>query len=103
MGGTTQQPENTMKKFLALTLLAALIAAPSAQAREAGGLSGGLVGCCFGIRTAAAWNDGKNIEIREWLRIIPIVGVVGAVWNMVDGWNGVTTDDLRKTAGEAYY
>jgi hypothetical protein len=92
-----------MKKFLALTLLAALLAAPSAQAREAGGLAGGIVGCCFGIRTAAAWNEGKNLEIREWLRIVPIAGIVAAIWNAVDGWNGVTTADLRKMAGEAYY
>ena len=92
-----------MKKFLVLSLLAAVLAAPSAQARETGGLGGGLVGCCFGIRSAAAWNDGKRLEVREWLRIVPIVGIVGAVWNAIDGWNGVTTDELRATAGAAYY
>ena len=92
-----------MKKFLALSLLAAFLAVPSAQAREAGGLAGGIVGCCFGVRTAAAWNEGKNLDIREWLRIIPIVGIVAAVWNTIDGWNGITTAELRKVAGEAYY
>ena len=93
-----------MKKFLAIALVAAIfMAAPAAQAREAGGLAGGIVGCCFGVRTAAAWNDGKNIDIREWLRIVPIAGIVAAVWNTIDGWNGVTTADLRKAAGEQYY
>ena len=43
-----------MKKILAIALAAAIfMAAPVAQAREAGGLAGGLVGCCFGVRTAA--------------------------------------------------
>ncbi len=92
-----------MKKLLVLAGAVALLAMPVAQAREAGGLSGGLVGCCFGIRSAAAWNEGKNLEMREWLRIIPIVGIVGAVWNCIDGWNGITTADLRKVAGEQYY
>lgn len=91
------------KAILALTLGAAMVAAVPTQAREAGGISGGVMGCCFGIRTAAAWNEGKNIEVREWLRIIPIVGIVGAVWNTIDGWNGITTADLRKKAGAEYY
>ena len=52
-----------MKKILAIALAAAIfMAAPVAQAREAGGLAGGLVGCCFGVRTAAAWNEGKNLD-----------------------------------------
>ena len=94
-----------MKKIVFALALAATVfaAAPAVQAREAGGLAGGLVGCCFGVRTAAAWNEGKNLDIREWLRLVPIAGVVAAVWNTVDGWNGVTTADLRKAAGEAYY
>ena len=94
-----------MKKLVALCLvgLVALAAVPSASAREVGGFSGGLVGCCFGIRSAAAWNDGKNIEMREWIRVIPIVGIVGMIWNAVDGWNGVTTADLRARAGAVYY
>ena len=93
-----------MKKILAIALVAAVfMAAPAAQAREASGLAGGIVGCCFGVRTAAAWNEGKNLDIREWLRIVPIAGIVAAVWNTIDGWNGVTTADLRKAAGEQYY
>lgn len=91
------------KAILALTLGAAMVAAVPSQARESGGIAGGVMGCCFGIRTAAAWNEGKNIEVREWLRIIPIVGIVGAVWNTIDGWNGITTADLRKKAGAEYY
>ena len=91
-----------MKKLLAIALAIA-VSATAVQAREAGGLAGGIIGCCFGIRSAAAWNEGKSLEVREWLRIIPIVGIVGAVWNTIDGWNGVTTDDLRNAAGAQYY
>ena len=94
-----------MKKTLliALTALLTLTAAPAVHAREAGGLAGGIVGCCFGVRSAAAWNEGKRIDIREWLRIVPIAGIVAVVWNTIDGWNGVTTADLRAKAGAEYY
>lgn len=94
---------NAMKKFLLSAIAIAALAAPSAMARESGGISGGLVGCCFGVRTAAAWNEGKNLDIREWLRIVPIANIVAAVWNAVDGWNGITTEGLRAAAGEQYY
>ena len=92
-----------MKKFLALSLAAAVLAASSAQARESGGFSGGIVGCCFGIRTAAAYNDGKDLHFREWLRLIPIANLVGAVIDGLDGYSGVTTADLRAEKGAAYF
>ena len=92
-----------MKKLFALFLVAAMVAVPASQAREVGGLIGGCVGCCFGIRTAAAYNDGKDISIREWIRIIPIASIVGAVLDTVDGYNGIKTADIRAKYGEAYY
>lgn len=86
-----------MKKILAIVLAMAIFAAaPAAQAKAAegrGGLMGGLVGCCFGIRTAAAYNEGKSINIREWLQFI----WVGYVWAAFEGYSGVTTSDLQKT------
>ena len=85
-----------MKKILAIALVAAIfMAAPAAQAREAGGLAGGIVGCCFGVRTAAAWNEGKNLDIREWLRIVPFVNIVIAVLDTADGYSGVTRSQLH--------
>ena len=92
-----------MKKLFALFFVAAMVAVPASQAREVGGLIGGCVGCCFGIRTAAAYNDGKDISIREWIRIIPIASIVGAVLDTVDGYNGIKTADIRAKYGEAYY
>ena len=68
-----------MKKLIIAALAAATIAmaVPStAVAREKGGCVGGIVGCCFGIRAAGDYNDGKDISIREWLRIVPFVSFV---------------------------
>ncbi len=91
-----------MKKFLAIALVAAIfMAAPAAKAEAApgrGGVVGGIVGCCFGIRTAAAYNEGKSINIREWLQLI----WVGYVWAAFEGYSGVTTSDLQK-AEPAYF
>ena len=101
-GRNTTTERNTMKKFLALSLAAALLAvstpAQAAAAEGRGGLVGGLVGCCFGIRTAAAYNEGKSINIREWLQLI----WVGYVWAALEGYSGVTTSDLQK-AEPAYF
>ena len=87
-----------MKKLIIAALAAATIAmaAPFVQAEAApgrGGCVGGLVGCCFGIRTAAAWNEGKNINIREWLQLL----YVGYIWAGIEGYQGITTADLQKT------
>jgi hypothetical protein len=87
-----------MKKLLIAALAAATIAmaVPSVQAEAVpgrGGCVGGLVGCCFGIRTAAAWNEGKNINIREWLQFL----YVGYIWAGIEGYSGVTTTDLQST------
>ena len=87
-----------MKKLIIAALAAATIAmaAPSVQAEAApgrGGCVGGIVGCCFGIRTAAAWNEGKNINIREWLQFL----YVGYIWAGIEGYQGITTSDLQKT------
>ena len=82
-----------MKKILAIVLAMAIFAAaPAAQAKAAEG-RGGIVGCCFGIRTAAAYNEGKSINIREWLQLIWI----GNVWAAFEGYSGTTTSDLQKT------
>ena len=87
-----------MKKTLAIALAAVLTlaAAPSVKAEAVpgrGGFVGGIVGCCFGIRTVADWNEGKNINIREWLQLV----WVGYVWAALEGYSGVTTSDLQKS------
>lgn len=90
-----------MKKFLMLVVVAAMMAVsvPAAQAaHQSGGPMAGLIGCCFGIRTAAAWNDGKDLSIRDILDLI----VVGRIWSAISGWGGTSTSDLR-SEGSQYY
>ena len=89
-----------MKKLLiaALAVVTLSLAVPttaSAEQAHQGGILGGLVGCCFGLRTASDYNDGKDVSIREWLRLIPFVNIVVAVLDTVDGYNGVSRSQLH--------
>ncbi len=95
-----------MKKLIAAVLAAAMLATvPLASAAEAqrGGIMGFIAGCCFGIRAAGAYNDGKEIHWREWVMIVPLVNIVVSVWNGIDGMNGWTTRDFAAQYGSAYY
>lgn len=89
--------------ILLVALMALLAVAPGAMARDNGGLAGAIIGCCFGIRSAAAYNDGKDLHWREWIRVIPIVYIVGMVYDGVDGMNGRTTADYASQYGSNYY
>jgi hypothetical protein len=96
-----------MKKALMIAMASLLLAAavPSAQAenKARGGLMGFIAGCCFGIRAGGAYNDGKEIHWREWVSLVPVVNLVFAVWNGIDGMNGMTTSDYAKQYGAMYY
>ena len=72
-------------------------------AQNSGGIEGFLIGCCFGVRSSAAHNDGKDLHWREWIRIIPLANIVGLVFDAVDGMNGMTTKDLANQYGSNYY
>ena len=96
-----------MKKLvLGLTMSGILLGSlGSSQAvnEQRGGLMGFIAGCCFGIRAGAAYNDGKEIHWREWVMLIPYVNFVFAIWNGVDGANGIQTSDYVKKYGSAFY
>ena len=89
-----------MKKLIAITALSALLAAPAicAEKQEAGGFGGACVGCCFGIRTVAAYNEGKKLHVRDILDLLSI----GRIWSAISGYQGITTEDLKKEA-PAYF
>ena len=53
-----------------------------------------------GIRSGAAYNDGKDIHWREWL--ILACGV-GSIWNGIEAAKGMQTSDYVKAYGSAYY
>ncbi len=95
-----------MKKIGVVSVLVALLIGASsvAEAKEGrGGLGGLLVGCCFGVRTAGAFNEGQQLHFRDWARLVPYVGVIFAVWDGVEGAKGMTASDLRRSYGAVYY
>ena len=93
-------------KVIAMLLVALMVLvsfAPAAMARGNNGLAAGIIGCCFGVRSAAAYNDGKDLHWREWIRVIPFISIVGVVFDAVDGMNGTSTSDLATQYGSNYY
>lgn len=96
-----------MKKVIA-SGMAALVLAMSAGNASAinenrGGLMGFIAGCCFGIRAGGEYNEGKEVHWREWITLIPYVNIVFAIWNGIDGANGMSTKDYAKKYGSAFY
>ncbi len=97
-----------MKKTLVLAAVAVMLTAGAVSTSQAvnnerGGLMGFIAGCCFGIRSGAAYNDGKEIHWREWVMLIPIANLVFSIWNGIDGANGVTSADYQAKYGTAFY
>jgi phosphotransferase system glucose/maltose/N-acetylglucosamine-specific IIC component len=95
-----------MRKKLVTTVVAMLMAGVfSVQAvnTNRGGIMGFIAGCCFGPRAGSDYNDGKEIHWREWALLVPVVSIVFAVWNGIDGANGVTTKDYAEKYGASYY
>ena len=97
-----------MKKIIALVALATVVstssfAQESTSRRQPGGIVGGCVGCCFGLRAAADYNDGKDIHWREWGKFIPYAGIIFQIWDFLDGMNGVTRDEIRKNYGANFF
>ncbi len=96
-----------MKKIIAGLLVAVMVlgtAAPKASAEEGrGGVVGFIAGCCFGVRCAADYNDGKEIHWREIVRLIPYANIVFMIWDGVDGASGKTRADFAETYGSSYF
>jgi len=95
-----------MKKIMACSLMGLFLfqAVPLADAQsQRDGLTGLLVGCCFGIRTAGQYNEGKDLHFRDWGRLIPFVNIVLAVWDGIEGAQGITTSDLQAQYGASYF
>jgi hypothetical protein len=95
-----------MKKVIIAMLVAVMLTSTMASAAPAagrGGFMGFIGGCCFGLRTGSAYNAGKEIHWREWVRIIPVVGLVVGIWDGIDCANGKTTSDLASQYGSMYY
>jgi len=96
-----------MKRKLTGTLVALImmgsVSSTMAINESRGGLMGFIAGCCFGVRSGAAYNDGKEVHWRQWVRLIPLANIVFAVWDGIDGANGMTTQDYAKKYGAIFY
>lgn len=95
-----------MKKtaITAIALFLMLGMVPSAQVdARPGGVGGLLVGCCFGVRTVGEYNEGKDLHFREWGRLIPILNIGLAIWDGIQGYEGITTSELAAEYGSNYF
>ena len=98
-----------MKKLIAGVLVAAFLMATispmqvQAKGEGRGGIMGFIAGCCFGIRAGADYNSGKEIVWREWVMLIPYVNIIFAIWNGIDGANGVSRADYAEQYGSMYF
>lgn len=89
-----------------LTIAACLCVPQTVDAkvdREPGGIPAFFVGCCWGIREGTEWNEGADMHWREWLRIVPFVNVVIAVWDGVDSYSGMTAHEWAAKNGANWY
>lgn len=91
-----------MRKMVISMVVAAMLMGTVASAAPAGrgGLMGFIGGCCFGLRTGAAYNDGKELHWRDWIRLIPIIP---AIWDGIECAEGKTTADYAQQYGTMYY
>lgn len=95
------------KALLSIVVAGMVLSALGTSAMAASGTRGGpmgfIAGCCFGIRCGGDYNAGKEVHWREWCMLVPFVNIVFAVWNGIDGYNGVTTADYAAKYGAQYY
>ena len=92
-----------MALLMALVLLLGMVGSVPAINEDRGGLMGFIAGCCFGIRSGAAYNDGKEVHWREWVLLIPVANIVFSIWNGIDGANGMATEDYTRKYGAAFF
>ncbi len=123
-----------MKKIAAFVAIATAMAVTTPATRaanpDAGGIKGFLVGCCFGMRTSADYNEngtggrdfltwfltgclggrtqmdyekGKSVYWREIARIVPYVGVIFQIWDGVEGAQGMTRSAYQQSLGASYF
>lgn len=96
--------EIKMKKLITGLLIAVMTVCATAPAFAApykgrGGVMGFIAGCCFGVRAAGDYNEGKELGMRDWIRILPFV----AIWDGIEGAQGMTRSDYAEQYGSVFY
>ncbi len=68
----------------------------AAEAGNKNGVKGFLTGCFIGPRVGMEL-DSRKIRVVEWVRLVPIVGIVPAVINGVEAYQGKTMKEIEAT------
>jgi hypothetical protein len=89
--------------YISFPIFVSILVPILAEYSGRGGFMGFIAGCCFGIRTGAAYNEGKDIHWREWVMFIPFVNIVFTIMNGIEGMQGVTTSELAQQYGSSFY
>ena len=99
-----------MKKVIVMLAVISLVFAGLTSGASAGevapgraGVGGFFVGCCLGLRTGAAWNDGKDLHWREYVRFVPYVNYIFGIWDGIECAQGITTEDIQSRYGATFY
>jgi hypothetical protein len=96
-----------MRKVLSVLLVGIMLAGGVSMGTAAetgrGDVMGFIAGCCFGIRSGAAYNDGKEVHWREWIMLVPIANLVCSIWNGLEGYKGVTSAEYATRYGSTFY
>ena len=71
--------------------------------REAGDIPASFVGCCWGIREGTEWNEGADLHWREWMRAVPFVNIIIAVWDGADCYTGISAREWARKNGANWY
>jgi hypothetical protein len=94
-----------VKKVLAGVLAGAILLGTLSPAlavnEKRGGFLGFVAGCCFGLRTGGAYNEGKEIHWREWISLV--IPLIPQIWDGIEGARGMTTADYAKQYGGTFY
>ena len=89
---------------VALTLIALTPSLSQAKVeRQPGGIPAFFIGCCWGIRVGAEWNEGADLHWREWCKLIPYANIVFAIWDGVDCYNGMTAHEWAEKNAANWY
>ena len=65
---------------------------------KSAGLSGCLASCCLGPRVGRELPE-RNIRTKEWLQLIPVVGIVPRVLIAVEAYDGKTMTEIAEEEG----
>ena len=68
------------------------------EAGQKNGVGGFFAGCCIGPRVGKELDQTK-IRVTEWIRLIPIVGIIPGIIHGVEAYNGTTMKEIEKKEG----